>query len=257
MLNSTQSVVMIAINIALSMAFLAVLRRLWPTASRRQHNDLIGWQITVLGTTYAVIIGFMLFAVWTNFQVAEDNAAAEANSLVNVARLADGLPAERRANIQHLAAKYADLMVQEEWPDMQHENLSAAAHEVTRQLWAEVGQTEVQTALQQISLDHTISELTEMTEHRRVRQLESRSKLPEVLWSVLIVGAVITIMYSCLFGTENFTLHIVQVCTLTLMLSLVLVAIAEINRPFQGSVHIRSDAFEQAQVTLRGMAARH
>jgi len=257
MLNSSQSAVLIAINIALSVAFLAVLRRVWPTASRRQHNDLIGWQITVLGTTYAVIIGFMLFAVWTNFQVAEDNAAAEANSLVNVGRLADGLPAEARANIQQLAAKYADLMVREEWPDMQHEDLSAAAKEVTRQLWAEVSRTEVQSPSQQISLDHTINELTEMTEHRRVRQLESRSKLPGVLWSVLIVGAVITIMYSCLFGTENLTLHLVQVCTLTLMLSLVLVAIAEINRPFQGTVHIPSDAFEQAKETLNGLISRH
>ena len=32
---------------------------------RRTYNDIIGWQVSVLGTTYAVILGFMLYTVWS------------------------------------------------------------------------------------------------------------------------------------------------------------------------------------------------
>ena len=53
-----------------------------------------------------------------------------------------------------------------------------------------------------------------------------RAKLPGILWAVLILGGVITTLSSCLFGTENFKLHCVQVISLTLLLSLALVAIA-------------------------------
>jgi hypothetical protein len=40
--------------------FMVVLNRIWPVASRHTPNDLIGWQLSVLGTTYAVTLGFML-----------------------------------------------------------------------------------------------------------------------------------------------------------------------------------------------------
>ncbi|MDE3179497.1 MAG: hypothetical protein KGM47_07520 [Acidobacteriota bacterium] len=37
-------------------ALLLLLRRVWPLHLRRDHNDLIGWQLSVLGTTYGVIV---------------------------------------------------------------------------------------------------------------------------------------------------------------------------------------------------------
>jgi len=39
-------------------SFMAAVNYYWPPEQRRAHNDLIGWQLSVLGTTYAVIIGF-------------------------------------------------------------------------------------------------------------------------------------------------------------------------------------------------------
>ena len=250
MLTNAQSAFYMALSTVLALAFLGVLRRFWPTANRRQHNDLIGWQITVLGTTYAVIIGFMLFAVWTNFQVAQDNAEAEADCLVNVASSAEGLPADSRITLQRLAVRYAELMVSEEWPAMQKLQVSPAATDVTRQLWSTASHTQVHNASEQVALEHTMAELRDMTEHRRTRQTESREALPSILWTVLLLGGVITVMYSCLFGTDNLTLHIVQVVTLTFMLGLVLIAIAEVNHPFQGSVHVPVEAFQRAQETL-------
>jgi hypothetical protein len=37
----------------------AALNRIWPWEKRRPYNELIGGQLGVLGTTYAVILGFM------------------------------------------------------------------------------------------------------------------------------------------------------------------------------------------------------
>jgi len=60
MLTNTEDVAIIILCVGLSLAFLWGLRWLWPSAGRRIQNDIIGWQISVIGTTYAVIIGFML-----------------------------------------------------------------------------------------------------------------------------------------------------------------------------------------------------
>jgi Protein of unknown function (DUF4239) len=250
MLTSFDDIMVIVTCISASLVFLWILRAFWPASQRREHNDIIGWQVSVLGTTFAVIIGFMLYAVWTTFQSAEINADTEANCLVNVFRLANGLPAEQRLQVQQLAREYANDVIDKEWPAMSRGELSPSGYLTIENLWATAMQAKPGSAAQQISLNLTLSEISRMTEHRRLRQLESESKLPAILWILLILGGGLTIISSCLFGTNNFTLHAVQVISLTLLLSLALAAIADIDRPFQGTVHVLPRGFERARVTF-------
>jgi hypothetical protein len=127
---------------------------------------------------------------------------------------------------------------------------SSATHPIVRQLWAVLGSSETKTVLEQASLDHTLTELARMTEHRRLRELGVNAHLPGILWLVLILGAVVTIMSACLFGAIDTSAHLLQVLLLALIISSVLVAIADIDRPFQGSVHVEPTSFEQARTSL-------
>jgi hypothetical protein len=250
LLNTPESIAIVLCVVGASLAFLWFIRRLWPTEQRLRHNDIIGWQVSVIGTTYAVIIGFMLYAVWTTFELADANATAEANSLLNVARSAQGLPAPQKQHTLDLAIEYVSVMLNEEWPAMSHVSVSPASHHLIEQLWATVMSSQIDRISEQASLDHTLTELSAMTEHRRLRQLQVTSTLPAILWTVLIAGAAATIISACLFGSQDFKLHFIQVLMLSTVLSLVLVAIADINRPFQGSVHVTPAAFEHARETL-------
>jgi hypothetical protein len=90
MVTVKQNVAVVAITILVSLLAMAGINRVWPSEKRRQYNDLIGWQLSILGTTYAVILGFMLYTVWTSFGQADLNVDFEANALVNLYSLADG-----------------------------------------------------------------------------------------------------------------------------------------------------------------------
>ncbi len=250
MLTSFDDVIVILACTSGALLFLWILRAFWSASQRREHNDIIGWQVSVLGTTYAVIIGFMLFAVWTTFQSAEINADNEANCLVNVFRLADGLPVAQRAQVQQLAREYANDVIEKEWPAMNKGELSPSGHLTIEKLWIVATQAKKDNTAEPASVNLMLTEISRMTEHRRLRQLESESRLPAILWIVLILGGCITIVSCCLFGTSNFKLHAVQVISLTLLLSLALVAIADINRPFQGTVHVQPLGFERARDTI-------
>jgi lipid-A-disaccharide synthase-like uncharacterized protein len=250
LLTAPEDVILIVLSILAALGFLWILQRFWASSQRRDHNDIIGWQVSVLGTTYAVIIGFMLYAVWTTLQSAEINADAEANCLVNAFRLADGLPTQPRIEVHKLARDYANAVIDEEWPAMLQGQLRPSGHGVIQQLWTAVLQARPATFSEQTSMNLTLTEISSMTEHRRMRELQSQAKLPPILWMVLILGGVITTMSSCLFGTDNFKLHCVQVVSLTFLLSLALVAIADIDRPFQGAVHVRPIGFKRARATF-------
>jgi len=80
--------------------------------------------------------------------------------------------------------------------------------------------------------------------------MHSREELPGILRLVLVAGGIITVAASCFFGVPSFRFHVLQVVVLTFLLSLVLVAIADIDRPYQGAVRIEPQGFVYAQETF-------
>src|SRR3984957_3891082 len=102
-----------------------------------------------------------------------------------------------------------------------------------------------------LAQDHAMTELSTMTTCRRTRLLENALSLPTGLWFVLIVGGVLTIVSSCMFGSQNRFLHGVQVAFFSLMIGLALLAIADINKPFRGSVHVSDHAFVRALENMK------
>jgi hypothetical protein len=251
MLDTAQNVFIVIISLVCAFFLMAAMNYFWPAERRRAHNDLIGWQLSVLGTTYAVIVGFMLYTVWIDFGTADLNADAEANSLVTLYRLADGLAPQQGAKLRLLARAYGDAVAEQEWHDMARNAEPTETREITRQMWRDLMESKGASPTEIAAEDHALRELSALAGYRRIRLVESAARLPGVLWWVLLVGGTVTVASTCMFGASNGALHAIQVGAFTLLIALVLVAIADINRPFQGSVHVSDYAFRRAQVDMK------
>jgi len=251
MLNTEQNYIIVVLTVTASLLFMWGLNRIWPWDKRHAHNDLIGWQLSILGTTYAVILGFMLFTVWTDFGAADLNVDNEANSLANLYRLAEGLPDQQRAQLQTLARSYADTAINQDWPEMAADQVPEGTHKINQDMWKTLMSIKNGSPTEITAEDHALSELSELTEHRRTRLAQFAFRLPTVLWCVLIIGGGVTIASASMFGSANTALHALQVFAFSLLIALVLVAIADIDRPFQGSVHVRAFAFQRAQQSMK------
>ncbi len=112
------------------------------------------------------------------------------------------------------------------------------SREITRQMWQTLMASKGASPTEITAEDHALYELSALAGYRRIRLVESASRLPGVLWFVLLIGGTVTVASTCMFGAANGALHVIQVSAFALLISLVLVAIADINRPFQGSVHV-------------------
>ena len=251
MLDTFQDVFILAACTAGSLLFMWALNRIWPRERRREHNDQIGWQLTALGTTYAVILGFMLFAVWSTFEAADLNADLEADAVVNVFRVADGLPEPQRSQVRNLARTYADVVLNEEWPQMARAEVPDESRDLNGQMWRAVMSIKTATATEQVAESQTLAALTALTQYRRTRVLQSTDRLPGILWAVLIAGGILSVASACLFGSANEALHSLQVFAFSLLIALGLVAIADINRPFQGSIHVHNLGFLRAAQNMK------
>lgn len=247
----SQNVLIVTASVVASLLFMVGLNRAWPSEDRRNYNDLVGWQLSILGTTYAVILGFMLYAVWTSYGEADLNVKREANAVADLYRLAEEFPEPQQSQLKDQARSYAEAVVNREWPEMANNEEPTQTVAISSEMWRTVKSAPTASPTEQIAHDHALSELTSLAQHRLTRSLESTTKLPNVLWCVLLIGGTLTIVSACTFGMKEEKLHALQVLSLSLLVSLALVAIADIHRPFQGLIHVKDDAFQQALHTMK------
>jgi len=235
-----------------ALLFLYAVGRLSRVDTRREHNDFTGAVVAVIGTTYAVILAFTLSGVWYMFQQAQANEEQEANALVNVFRIAGQLDDPSAKEIQEHCVRYADNALRREWPAMRNVELPPENGQIINQLWVLAGQAQARARPDAIAAYQLMEELRGLTQYRRLRAMQNREALPGILWAVLIAGGIITVAAACFFGVPNFRFHLLQVLVLSFLISLVLVAIADIDRPYQGPVRVQPEGFNYAARTLHG-----
>ena len=231
-------------------AFLFLVTRTSNAPSRKESNDFTGAVVAVIGTTYAVILAFTLAGVWTMFKQAEANEEQEANALVNIFRIARQLNDPNAKAIQELCVRYVDNALQREWPATEKQQMPPEGEEIIDQLWTLAGESEAHAQPGAIAVYQLMEELRGLTQYRRVRAMQVREGLPGIFWAVLVAGGIITVASSCFFGVPNFRFHLLQVIMLSFLIALVLVAIADIDQPYQGGVTVAPQGFSFAARTL-------
>jgi hypothetical protein len=231
---------------------LVLVQRLVPPGLREEHNNVAGFIYAVLGVSYAVLLAFVVIAVWQDYKTAQSNVESEAYELAGVYFLASQLPEPERTRLQDLARKYARVVVEEEWPMMERGQTSPRADSLLRQLRLELLEFDPHTKGEQVLYERGLTQVHDAVDARRSRLLEVREGIPHLLWVVLVGGGVITVSFTYLFGLKSNLAHALMVAALTLLICGILFTIAEFNNPFSGPVEIRPEAFREVLHSFGG-----
>jgi hypothetical protein len=241
----------VAVATVVAVGGLVVVQRLYSTERRKQHNDVAGFIYAVLGVSYAVLLGLMLIAVWEQWNAAQDVASDEANELAGIFWFAHALPQPEGRHIQELARSYAEVVVEQEWPLMAQGRSSPKAWAILDELRATIlglkppkGDAK-QMGYEQMRYEEILVQLHDLGNARRERLLAAEQGLPPILWVVLILGGVITVGFTYLFGLNNTLVHLLMVAALALIISLSLFTVAALDYPFNGDIRIHPAAYEQ------------
>lgn len=256
MLSYTQTSIVICLSVAGALLLVTILNRLWPIQNRKLINDVTGWQLGVLGTTYGVILGFMLYTVWEGFRAAQVDADLEATSMLNVYRVAGGLPSPQKERIRELARRYESVVVNEEWPAMQHQQEARPATAVLGEMWQVLETAKPETAIVTNSIDHIQYAMSNLAERRNMRERQRSDQMPSLLWVLLVLGGGATIVSSCLLGNDKRWLHYCQVGALTFVVVTALSAIADLARPYEGAVAVQPTSFVLALKAIESQEKR-
>jgi Protein of unknown function (DUF4239) len=237
-------VLIVILAIPLALGGLALVEYLVPWQVRQQHNDVAGFIYAVLGVVYAVLLGFVTIAVWEDFELARITADSEANELAELFWLAHELPEPEGERLQELTYSYAEVVIDEEWSLMAKGQASPRAWALTDEIRSSIYDFEPNTGAEQVLYDQGQVLVHNLVDQRRLRLLEAGGGMPRVLWGVLVVGGIIVVGFTYLFGLENTTSHRLMIASLAAIIALVIFTIYALDHPFAGVTRVRPDAFE-------------
>jgi hypothetical protein len=129
-----------------------------------------------------VILGFILYAVWTAFGEAEVNVDLEANAVVDMHHLAKGLPEPQRNLLQTLAGSYADTVITRDWPQMARGEVPEETEAIKSEMWDTVISVRAASATEVTAQQRALSRLSSLDQHRLMWIRQSTTSLPRVLW---------------------------------------------------------------------------
>lgn len=231
----------------------SVVHRRFKTQDFIAHNEVGGIIIAVSGTLYAVILGFLTVVVWQHYLDARQLVVQEADADIDAWHTAVGLPASVRQQVRADMLRYANIMVEQEWPLMRRGRFDTDAAMVGMDAINVVGTFKPVDFSQSNAQVATMQQLTVMHDARQQRIAVNDSGVSGFEWLVLLIGAACIICFCWLFGIRNTRMQVVMSSTVVTITVSILVLLFELQYPFRSDVGIGPDAWKGAVAHIAEM----
>lgn len=244
-------VVVIAAFTALAVGCHMLVKRAFRKVDFIGHNEVGGVLVGVVGTIYAVLLGFVTVVVWERFNEAADRFSGEAGSTAAVWHLVAGLPPASALRIRTGAEHYVDAVVVEELPAMSRGEGSPIADGALRGLLREVTTLKPHDAGEANVQLRMLERLNDIWDDRNKRLETNESGVSWLLWAALAISTAAVFGFSFLFGMENQRTHLVMTAILAAIASTLFTVLVELNYPFRGNITVPVGAWTTLYAEMR------
>ena len=233
---------LVGLSTILAMVGPVVVRRRVGLERLSINNEVAGFKFATVGVLYAVLLAFAIIVVWEKFSDAETAATQEAGAVATLYRLADGIGAAPGAAVRDGLTRYAKAAITEDWPAMERGGASPATTQALDAAYAALLTFSPADGRGTAVLAEALHQLDLVTQTRRARLTMAPGIVPDLLWFVLIGGAIATIGFTLFFGAENVRVQSMMTGVLAFLIFSGLLVILAIDHPFSGTVKVGPEA---------------
>ena len=208
------------------------------------HNDVLAPIFLTAGVIYAVLLGFMVIAMWGAYDAARANTAEEASLLTPLYRQTMVMAPEKGAELRRLIRVYA-AEVASGWPRFQATGQGdPEARKSFDDMLKVFGASPPTTKVGEISAAQFLQTFSQLLVDRDKRLLHASESLSWVMWLAAVAGGVITVAMSFVLFMERPVPHVVMTSVLSALIGVLLLIMVFLNHPFVGPVAIGPEPFD-------------
>lgn len=249
-------VVAIAVAVAVACGGQTLVHGRFKTTDFVTHNEVAGFIITVVGTLYAVVLGFFTVIVWQQYDGMQDRLALETAAVSDVWHDAVGFPAAIRSHVRSDMLAYTHEMIDVEWPRMRHGAFSVRGDALIMDATGTIGEYVPRNPAETNAQGATMRLLTELHDARLRRLSSNEGGFTWFDWVVLTIGAIVVVGFCFLFGVRNARTHLVMTSCVAAIIATMFVMIFELQYPFRGDLGIPSTPWSGLLDHIRYMDAQ-
>ncbi len=228
---------------AVSVLCLLIIRKVYGHSLMAKHNDVAGFIYAVVGVIYAVLLAFVVIVEWEMFRDADGRVEEEVQCMASVLRDMQVFDEPQKSLVAKEIVNYTNIVINEEWALMANEEASEKAVKSIRRIFTLVTEIKPANEHQKIWYQEIITRLNNFYNARNHRIQAAKESIPDFMWSVMLVGALITVGFSFLFGTENIWAQSFMIASLSGVITLVLLLIIALDHPYSGIIIVTPEAF--------------
>jgi hypothetical protein len=244
------------LTILLSTAGLLYVRRKISFQTLKLSHDVADPLLSVVGTLFAVLLGFMVANSMQRFEEARVTTQQEASAVANIFRAADGFSSPTSDEIKNACHAYVDMVINDEWPKLGVKQASEEAWVAYDRIWNACIHYQPGGNADSNIQQGLMGYLGTLGDSRRMRIGALHNGLPPPLWIVLLLGGCATICFTYFFGIEKLKLQIVMTSLVSLAICLNLFLLASFDDPFSGDVMVHPTAFTNVLHDMDRMLAK-
>lgn len=210
-----------------------------------EDSDYSGAVTQSIMVCYGLIAALTAVKVWDRYSQVQEIASSEATSLSTLWRDLGGYPSPEREKLKGHLRDYTDQVIRRAWPEMQAGRVPTVGVRMIDDFQKELFAFEPVTESQKLIHAETLGAFNRMAHDRRKRVDAATTRLPDVLWVVLLPGAFACIFLSLFYRIEEPRLQYVCTVGLAGFISMVLFVIFSLDRPFVGDMAITPDSYQK------------
>ena len=242
------ALIMVVFIEVLALVGLVLVRRLL-TPQLHYHdgaNDAVSGIVQAIGVFYGITVGLIAVGVWNTNSSASDLVSREAAAIGSLYRDVSGYPSPLRDELRARVREYTVFVIDEAWPAQQRGEGQAinGGSRILDDFQAMLFTFQPANASQSALHSETLRAYNNLLEYRRLRIDAVGGGLSTVMWSVIWVGAAISIGIAYFFRIPDFKLHAILIILMGGFLAMVLFMIVINDRPFYGHVRISSAPYK-------------
>jgi hypothetical protein len=252
-MNLAWSVLIVLAAVTVAVAAMLLVRRRAPEGSFFSDGDRASGVFGVLATGFAIFAGFVIFLAFTSYDQSRSGAEAEALVLVQQFENAQFFPAAVRERLGGELVCYARSVVEQEWPRMEDGATSEPINMWALALFRTLKITRPGSDVEQSAYDKWLDQTSEREEARRDRIHGAAGIIPDSLWIVVLLAAVVIFAYMLFFADsgERAVSQAMLIGSATVIVVVTLLAIYALDNPYRPGVgSLRPIAMDRALVTL-------
>lgn len=210
------------------------------------NNEVAGFKFAVVGVFYAVLLAFVVVAVWETYTDTDGVVRDEARAVADLARVIHALPLDGSADINESLIAYVEDVPTYEWPAMAAGEASEVVTKDLQKVSIAIFALQPDSRKDMALYQEALRLLALIADNRNERLDSANGSVPVVLWVVLLIGGLITLGYPAFFASSNLGAQILMTGALAVLLAMSLVLALAFDFPFTGDPHISAAPFKQA-----------